>query len=133
MDKLSDKLKGWKAKVLSFAGRATLVKSAAMSMPIYAMSTFQLPISTCDAMDSKMCRFWWGTKEGKKGCHLKAWSPKIRGPWDLGKWFIKALLAKLGWQLLNGEKKLWTSTMLRKYCYKENFLKVQKKASDSKM
>lgn len=137
MDKLSDKLKGWKAKVLSFAGRATLLKSAAMSMPITAMSTFQLPISTCDAMDSKMCRFWWGTKEEIKGCHLKAWSslykPKDQGGLGFRKMVHtnKALLAKLGWQLLNGEKKLWTSTMLRKYCYKKNFLEVQKKASDS--
>lgn len=40
----------------------------------------------------------------------------------------KALLAKLGWQLLNGEKKLWTSTMLEEILLQGEFSQSAKES-----
>lgn len=46
-ERLFAKLLGWKAKLLSQAGRATLIRSAAASLLAYSMSFFYLPLSWC--------------------------------------------------------------------------------------
>ncbi|MCH81570.1 hypothetical protein A2U01_0002360, partial [Trifolium medium] len=42
-DKVWKKLKGWKEKNLSFAGRGTLIKAVAQAIPTYLMSSFLIP------------------------------------------------------------------------------------------
>jgi hypothetical protein len=42
-DKVWKKLKGWKEKNISFAGRGTLIKVVAQAIPTYLMSCFLLP------------------------------------------------------------------------------------------
>uniref|UniRef100_A0A2N9HE47 Reverse transcriptase domain-containing protein n=1 Tax=Fagus sylvatica TaxID=28930 RepID=A0A2N9HE47_FAGSY len=43
IDKISSKLQGWKAKLLSQAGRLTLINSVLTSIPIYTFSVFKIP------------------------------------------------------------------------------------------
>ena len=45
IDKVQAKLQGWKARLLSQAGRAVLISSVLQSTPLYAMSCFRLPDS----------------------------------------------------------------------------------------
>jgi hypothetical protein len=45
------KIEGWQAKTLSQARRTVLIKSTASSIPLYSMSTFILPDSTCNSLD----------------------------------------------------------------------------------
>lgn len=60
---MRQKLAGWKANVLSMAGRVTLVQSIRAAILVYTMQTCLLPVSLCNAMD-KICRdFIW------KGIH----------------------------------------------------------------
>jgi hypothetical protein len=40
LEKVSGKIKGWRAKTLSQAGHTMLIKSVAASIPAYAMSSF---------------------------------------------------------------------------------------------
>ncbi|MCH94114.1 hypothetical protein A2U01_0015069, partial [Trifolium medium] len=54
------KIKGWKAKHLSFAGRSTLIKAVAQATPTYVMSCFMLPKELCSHMERMICQFWWG-------------------------------------------------------------------------
>jgi hypothetical protein len=57
MDRVRNKLSGWKATHLSMAGRATLVQSVIATIPSYAMQTTRIPISVCDALDRCNRRF----------------------------------------------------------------------------
>lgn len=51
MDKVSARLKGWKMKTLSLAGRETLASSVMTSMPIFQMQTARMPQSVLSSLD----------------------------------------------------------------------------------
>jgi hypothetical protein len=72
MDKIKKKLKGWKERCLSFAGRSTLISVVIQAIPTYIMSCFLLPRSMCDKIESAMCNFWWGSSERNHKIHWKA-------------------------------------------------------------
>jgi hypothetical protein len=60
IDKVFGRIKGWKTKSLSQAGRLVLIKSVAAALPSYAMSSFLLPKSFCHKLDKIFKNFWWG-------------------------------------------------------------------------
>ena len=51
VEKVMSKLVGWKARFLSFAGRAVLVKSVMSTIPNYVMQATALPSNLCDKLD----------------------------------------------------------------------------------
>lgn len=55
--KLEVKLLGWKNRGLSWAGRCTLINSAAQALPNYTLSSFNIPEKICDKLDSLTRRF----------------------------------------------------------------------------
>ena len=61
--RVESKLKGWRSKCLSWAGRCTLIKSVAQAIPTYTMSTFEVPATICDNIDAITRRFWWNPKK----------------------------------------------------------------------
>lgn len=65
-DNIWKKITGWKDKVLSQAGRTTLIRSVAASIPLCNMSTFLLPKTFCASLDVMLKNFWWGFKKEKK-------------------------------------------------------------------
>ena len=67
--RIQEKLGGWKGKLLSQAGRETLIKSVAQAILVYAMNYFLLPIGFCEDINSMMGQFWWGQKEEEKKMH----------------------------------------------------------------
>ena len=44
VDKLSNKMKGWKPKLLPAAGCLTLVNSVLMALPLHLMAVLPLPV-----------------------------------------------------------------------------------------
>ena len=60
--KLEANLAKWRSKCLSWVGRRTLITSVAQTIPIYAMSSFNIPNKVCNNLDSFIGRFWWKPK-----------------------------------------------------------------------
>ncbi|KAG7540165.1 Ribonuclease H domain [Arabidopsis thaliana x Arabidopsis arenosa] len=121
LEKVSSRLSGWKGKCLSFAGRLTLTKAVLSSIPVHTMSTISLPKSTLESLDKASRSFLWGSNNETKKQHLVSWKRVcchksegglgIRAAHDMN----KALLAKLGWRLLNDHNSLWARVLRCKY------------------
>ncbi|XP_057444644.1 uncharacterized mitochondrial protein AtMg00310-like [Lotus japonicus] len=96
------KLKGWKEKTVSRAGRKVLIKSVAQAIPSYVMSCFILHDGLCEEIESMIARFFWG---GDACLHWMSWNklcrPKLIG--GLGfrnfKHFNLALVVKNWWRI----------------------------------
>ncbi|KAL5539604.1 hypothetical protein UlMin_043751 [Ulmus minor] len=57
LENLDSKLAAWKAKTLSRAKKLILIKSIALTLPIYAMQTIKLPASVCSKLDARIRSF----------------------------------------------------------------------------
>jgi hypothetical protein len=67
-ERVWSKLKGWKEKLISQAGREVLIKSVAQAIPAYAMSCFRLPTRLIKEIEVLIRRFWWGQSGDKGRC-----------------------------------------------------------------
>ena len=126
-DRIWKKLKGWKEKYLSQAGREVLIKSIAQAIPTYAMQCFSLPKSILYDVE-KVCRnFFWGQKgEERKTCWV-AWE-KLYGSKKEGgmgfrnmQIFNQAMLAKQAWRVMNQSETLMARVLKGKYFPKCSF------------
>ena len=128
-ERLESKLSSWKGRNLSWAGRATLIKFMAQSIPTYTMATLQFPRKLCDQLDSVIRRFWWNpkTEPGHFWTPI-AWSALCRSQKDgsLGfrnSWdFNQAMLSKLAWWILSGKNCLCVNVLKAKYKVRQNWL-----------
>jgi hypothetical protein len=122
LDKVHNKIEGWRAKSLSQAGKSVLLKVVASTIPSYAMSSFLFPEILCHRLDTAFKNFWWVFPKGKThNLSLKSWSslclPKDQG--GMGFRLMKdiniSLITKLGWKILSNHDCLWVSLFKEKY------------------
>lgn len=132
------RLGGWKTKLLSRAGRTTLIKSVMHSIPSYTMSTFQIPKSICHKLDAlaRKC-LWLRSFEKNHHLSLKAWEslclPKERGGLGFRRMedLNKALISKLSWKVASNEARTWVQSLISKYCTRTDFWSTKVKPEDS--
>ena len=99
---IENKLVTWKAKLLSRAGRLTLIKSVLNSLPVYFMSMFRMP-KTVAARIVKLQRkfFWCGSHGNSKCCPTVKWSdielPREIGGLGVGNILHKNLILLFKW------------------------------------
>jgi hypothetical protein len=58
-DRVWKRIQGWKEKLLSKAGKETLIKAVAQAIPSFAMSCFDLTKTLCDDISAMICKYWW--------------------------------------------------------------------------
>ena len=105
IERVQKRLTGWKANLLSFAGRLVLTQSVITTVPNYAMQFVALPTKVLSNVDKLSRNFLWGSTENKKNFHLLSWQkttkPKSEGGLSIHVAKPKniVLLAKLNWTL----------------------------------
>ncbi|KAL9429397.1 hypothetical protein AB3S75_031248 [Citrus x aurantiifolia] len=67
--KVVSKIASWQHYFFSSGGKEVLIKAVAQAIPAYAMSVFKLPLGLCDDIQKAMAKFWWRSKEDKRGIH----------------------------------------------------------------
>ncbi|OMO84846.1 reverse transcriptase [Corchorus capsularis] len=121
IDRVLKKLANWKGKVLSYAGRRTLIQSSLSSIPVYTMQTALLPVSVCEKLDQVSRNFLWGGDVKNSHDHLVNWDrvcrPKGNGGLGLRKARLTnvAMLAKTWWKLQMRQHSLYTEIFEEKY------------------
>ncbi|KAG8369646.1 hypothetical protein BUALT_Bualt14G0035300 [Buddleja alternifolia] len=78
IDRVQSRLSSWKAKLLNFAGRLTLVKSVMAALPIHTMQSAWLPQGTCNHLDKLNRVFLWATCASPKKFHSVKWETVIK-------------------------------------------------------
>ena len=73
LDRVKQKLTGWKANMLSLAGRAILIQASSTAIPSYVMQCVKLPGRILDGIDRVNRNFLWGTTETTKKIHWVGW------------------------------------------------------------
>ncbi|KAH9772084.1 putative ribonuclease H protein [Citrus sinensis] len=121
LDKMKQRLSGWAASQLSFAGRITLTQSVLQAIPIYAMQTTNLPASIKTKIDQVCRRFLWSGNAKMRKMSLISWhticQPKLTGGLGFKRLEIMngALLLKVAWNLITEPGKLCAQVLATKY------------------
>jgi len=131
IDRVWKKLKGWKEKFLSRAGKEVLIKAVAQAIPSYIMSCYKLQEGCCNEIEGLLSKFWWGAKEGGRKIHWMSWErlskAKIKGGMGFRGFsdFNKALLGKHCWRLITGEETLMGKIFKSRYHPRGSFMEAK--------
>lgn len=66
-ERVWDRMKGWKEKLLSRVGKEVIIKAVIQSIPAYSMNVFKFPIGLCKDIKAMIRKFWWGQGEKRLG------------------------------------------------------------------
>ncbi|GJV46735.1 putative RNA-directed DNA polymerase, eukaryota, reverse transcriptase zinc-binding domain protein, partial [Tanacetum coccineum] len=79
VDKFRLKLSSWKANLLSYGGRLTLIKVVLGSLGIYFFSLFKAPVAVLKALESARASFFWG---GSTDSKKLSWRNMVEDCWN---------------------------------------------------
>ncbi|XP_062021216.1 uncharacterized protein LOC133737727 [Rosa rugosa] len=130
-EKLSKKLISWKSNILSSAGKETLIKVVAQTMPLYAMNCYLLPKGLCDDIHQLCASFFLGDTEEKKKSHWRSWERLCLTKHEGGMGFKNiygynlAMLAKQGWRLIYNPNSLIAQLYKARYYLNDSFWEAE--------
>ena len=105
LDRVKQKLSGWKANMLSLARQNVLIQAFLATIPSYVMQCNFLLDRILNGLDRLNQNFLWGTSEATKKIYWVGWDKVIKSKEEggLGLQSAKrkniALLSKLNWRL----------------------------------
>ncbi|GLT29624.1 hypothetical protein SLA2020_044780 [Shorea laevis] len=120
-DRIWTKIKGWKNKLLSRAGREVLLKAVVQAIPTYCMGCFHLPQNFLRSLNSILSNYWWGDNSDKRKIHWLRWDLVCRPKALSGLGFCDfqafnlAMLAKQCWRLMQDPTSLCYQVLQAKY------------------
>ncbi|KAL7262753.1 hypothetical protein ACSBR1_001003 [Camellia fascicularis] len=112
IEKIQNKLTGWRAKLLSPAGRTTFIKSVNVAIPSYIMQNNFLPKKTIQTIDKLNRDFLWGLTLEKRKLHAVNWEnvskPKTLGGLGIRQTLLvnQVCMGNLNWRLANDNQSL---------------------------
>lgn len=121
VEKVSNKLKDWKEKFLSQAGKEVLIKTVIQAIPTYAMSCFLIPNTTCQDVEKEEARFFWGSTPEERKCYWASWdkltASKEKGGMGFRElhYFNIAMFAKQLWLLMKNPNSIFSRILRAKY------------------
>jgi hypothetical protein len=84
VDKVANKLPGWKASLLDRVGRLELVRATLSAIPIFSMMSLDIPAKTVSSIEKIIRGFLWKGRKDVRGGHcLVAWD-KVCAPKEWG-------------------------------------------------
>ena len=120
LSKIQQRLAGWKAKVLSYAGRVELIKSTLSSFHLSWVSVFLLPQAFLYALDRQMRDFFWNSWSSNY-IHPIAWD-SICKPVAMGGLGIrsvygtsKAAILRQVWKIILNKHTCWNLWVHARY------------------
>jgi hypothetical protein len=115
---------------LSRQGNEVMPKAVIQDIPVYVMSCFMLPVSTCEQMRKAIANQWWGFEDGKKKMHWRSWdwlsTPKSLGGMGFRdmELFNQAMLGRQCWRLITDPSSLCARVLQEHYYPNGDFLEA---------
>jgi hypothetical protein len=72
VERILQRISGWKEKLLSTGGKEILIKAVLQSIPVYAMSVFNITKKVCKQITDAISKFWWGDDDQGRKMHWYA-------------------------------------------------------------
>ncbi|MCH83355.1 putative non-LTR retroelement reverse transcriptase, partial [Trifolium medium] len=130
VNRLKNRLSGWRSRFLSYGGRLVLLKSVLSSLPVYSLSFFKAPSGTISSIEAILIKFFWGGCEDLRKISWINWKTIcLRKEYGgLGvrqlKEFNLALLGKWCWRMLVDKEGLWFRVLAGRYGVERGRLRV---------
>lgn len=125
ISKVLGRIQGWHGKMLSYGGRATLIKYVLQALPIYLLLAVSPPKTVMKQIERLTTNFFWGMDKDKLKYHWASWS-KLSFPQNEGgvgfrtiQDSCKSMELKQWWHFRTTNSP-WSSFLKAKYCQRSN-------------
>ena len=115
---------------MSYGGRLILINSVLMSMPMFLLSFFEVPVGVRKRLDFYRSRYFWQCDERKQKYRLAKWDiickPKDQGGLGIENLEVKnrCLLSKWLSKLSVETEATWVQILLSKYLHSKTLSQV---------
>ncbi|XP_043698525.1 uncharacterized protein LOC122649220 [Telopea speciosissima] len=137
VDEAGRHFNGWKNRLLSHAGKETLLKSVGFSLANYAASHFKLPATHHNQIRKEAAKFFWGDGSDKSKIQWISWLCLCQSKERGGLGFCdpslhnKALLAKVAWKMWKDLGSYWAKFLKAIYFPNCEFMEARLGANPS--
>ncbi|KAK6791450.1 hypothetical protein RDI58_010531 [Solanum bulbocastanum] len=136
INKVVNKITGWQSKMLSYGGKATLVKYVLQSLPIHILSAITPPSTIIMQIQQIMANFFWGWRNDKRKYHWSSWK-NLSFPCEEGGIGVKLMkdvcqaFQFKQWWVFRTKQTLWGEFLKAKYCQRSNPISKKWDTGDS--